>query len=293
MPTMIQPFKALRYNADKVSTDKVICPPYDVLNETLADKLMNQSPYNSIFISYNVDKQTGQNKYKHVPERIKEWKEKEILIEDKKYSFYILEENFEHEGQSKTRLGVFALIPVSQNKNIIPHEKIFTDAVTDRLHLLETTKTHISPIFLVSEDPAQQLTNWLQKQKSNTDVIAYEYPNDYIDYKLGAVTNEKEIKNLQTILENQLLLIADGHHRFATAKAYSRKENKEKYILALIAPSNGVIFSYDKILTEILETTEVTTAKIIESCKTGKLLPQKTTYFYPKVMTGFVFSKLN
>lgn len=292
MSTTIQPFKALRYNANKVSTDKVLCPPYDVLNEALADKLMNQSPYNSIFISYNVDKQIGQNKYKHVPERIKEWKEKKVLMEDTKPSFYILDEKFTHEGQPKNRLGVFALIPVSQNKNIIPHEKIFTDAVTDRLYLLETTKTHISPIFLVSEDPEKQLTNWLQKQKSNAGEIDYEYPNDHIDYKLSAVTNEKEIKSLQIILENQLLLIADGHHRFATAKAYSRKENDEKYILAFIAPSNGVIFSYDHILAEILETNEVTTAKICDACKTGKLLPQKTTYFYPKVMTGFVFSEL-
>lgn len=289
---MIQPFQALRYNPNRVSTEEVICPPYDVLNETLAEKLMKQSPYNSIFISYNVDQQSGQNKYKNVPDRLTDWRRKEILVQDSQPSFYILEESFVHNGQPKVRTGVFALLPVIQNKNIIPHEKIFTDAVTDRLYLLETTKTHISPIFLVSEDPEKKLATWLSDQKSKTKSTPYAYPNDHIQYQLGAVTNENAIKDLQTILEDQLLLIADGHHRFATAKAYSRKENEEKYILALIAPSDGVVFSYDKILAEILETTEVTTGKIINACKTGKLLPQKTTYFYPKVMTGFVFSEI-
>lgn len=293
MKQSIHPFKATTYNAKKINLSKTICPPYDVIDEELAGKLSKQSKYNSIFLSYNVNEKEGKDKYKHISSLIKKWKKEKILQKNATPGFFYLEEKFRWKGKTKTRNGIFALVPVLNNKNIIPHEKVFPAAVSDRLELLKSTKTHVSPIFLVYEDQNKKFQRFLKAHKSENTLQKVEYKNDHIQYKFGSINDEASILKLQKILHNKDLLIADGHHRFATAQKYATGKNKEHYILAFIAPSTDLVFSYHKVLSTILESNKVTTADILKTCKKGNLLPQKSTYFYPKVMTGFVFSELS
>lgn len=287
----IRPFRAIRFNTQKVVASKVICPPYDVIDTSLAQKLSKQNRYNSIFLSFNVNEKQGENKYKHISKLMKQWKSKSVLIKDSKPSFYYLEEKFKWKGKVKTRSGIFALVPVLKNKHIIPHEKVFSEAVSDRLTLLQSTKSHVSPIFLVYEDDNKKFYNWLSK-KHPKKLQKITYATDNIRYQFGSIEDQQSIIELEKIFRNKDLLIADGHHRFATAQKYSKIKGQEHYILAFIAPSRSLVFSYHKILSTILESNKVTTGKILKNCKKGILLPQKSTYFYPKVMTGFVFSEL-
>lgn len=286
------PFKATRYNARKINLTNTVCPPYDVIDEDLADKLVKQSKYNSIHLSFNVREKHGKDKYAHISKLIQQWKKQNILIRDNKPAFYYLEEKFKWKGKTKTRSGIFALVPVKNNKFVIPHEKVFPEAVRDRLELLKSTKTHVSPIFLVFEDEKKKLHRFLKIQRKAIDLTKVKYKNDNIDYKFGVIDDPSSIQEVQGILKNQYLLIADGHHRYATAQKYAQEKGKEQYILALIAPSRDLIFSYHKVLSTILESDKVTTGQILKTCKKGQLLPQKSTYFYPKVMTGFVLSEL-
>ncbi len=287
----IQPFRAVRFNTDKINVSKVICPPYDVIDTDLAKKLSKQSSNNSIFLSFNVNEKQGKNKYKHISKLLKLWKSKSILVKDSKPSFYYLEEKFRWKGKVKTRSGIFALVPVLKNKHIVPHEKVFPEAVSDRLTLLQSTKAHVSPIFLVYEDKNKKFSSWLSK-KHPKKLQSIKYANDNIQYRFGTIEDQRSMTELKKILHNQDLLIADGHHRFATAQKYTKNKGKEQYILAFISPSKDLVFSYHKVLSTILESNKVTTGEILKTCKKGQLLPQKSTYFYPKVMTGFVFSEL-
>lgn len=287
----IRPFQAVRFNSTKINISKVICPPYDVIDTDLAKKLSKQSANNSIFLSFNVNEKQGKNKYKHISKLLKLWKSKSILVKDSKPSFYYLEEKFRWKGKTKNRSGIFAMVPVLKNKHVIPHEKVFPEAVSDRLTLLQSTKAHVSPIFLVYEDKNKKFSNWLSK-KHPKNLQSVKYSDDNIQYRFGSIEDQRSIQELERILHNQDLLIADGHHRYATAQKYSKKKGKEQYILAFIAPSKNLVFSYHKVLSTILESNKVTTGEILKTCKKGQLLPQKSTYFYPKVMTGFVFSEL-
>jgi uncharacterized protein (DUF1015 family) len=287
------PFRATRYCSEKINLSNTICPPYDVIDEALADKLVKQSKYNSINLSFNVREKHGKDKYAHISKLIQQWKNKKILMKDSKPAFYYLEEKFKWKGKTKTRSGIFALIPVRRNKYVVPHEKVFPEAVRDRLELLKSTKTHVSPIFLVFEDEKKKLHHFLKQERKSIDLTQVKYKNDNIDYKFGIIDDKSRIEEIQHILKDQYLLIADGHHRYATAQKYAEEKGKEQYILALIAPSRDLIFSYHKVLSTILESDKVTTGQILKTCKKGQLLPQKSTYFYPKVMTGFVLSELS
>lgn len=289
----IQPFQALHYNESKIDLSKILCPPYDVIDQSLSEKLSKKNKYNSIYISYNLQHKEGKAKYSHVSKLIRKWKSGKILLKDSKPSFYFLQEEFHWKGKIKTRSGVFALIPVLHNKKIVPHEKVFQDAVADRLHLLQSTKTHVSPIYLIYEDKGKKFNRWLNKHGKNKALQKAHYDNDQIDYKFGTVSDEKSVEELQQILKDQFLLIADGHHRYETAKQFAKLRGKESYILAYIAPSSkDLVFSYHDVLSTVLGSKKVTTSQILKECKKGNLLPQKSTYFYPKVMTGFVFHEL-
>lgn len=285
----IKPFQALHFNQKKVNLSNVICPPYDVIDTNLSKKLAKKSPYNSIFLSFNVKEKQGRTKYKHISRLISKWKSKSILVMDSKPMFYYLEEKFRWKGKIKSRKGIFALVPVLNNKNIIPHEKVFPEAVLDRLNLLQSSKTHVSPIFLVYEDLDKKFTRWLD-QKTTKDLEPIKYASDQIHYRFGAIQDTHSIHALQKIFKGKDLLIADGHHRFATAQKFSKKIGKDIHLLAFISPSKNLVFSYHKVLSTILDSNKVTTRKILKTCKKGQLLPQKSTYFYPKVMTGFVMS---
>jgi uncharacterized protein (DUF1015 family) len=197
------PFQATKYNSKKINLSSTICPPYDVIDDALAQKLVKQSKYNSINLSFNVHDKHGSNKYSHITKLIKQWKLNKILIKDSKPFFYYLEEKFNWKGKTKTRSGIFALIPVKKNKHIIPHEKVFPEAVRDRLELLKSTKTHVSPIFLVFEDEKEKMHTWLKKNKKKTKLQKVQYKNDKINYRFGTIEDKKSILELQNILKNQ------------------------------------------------------------------------------------------
>lgn len=50
---MVAPFKALRYNAEKVSLEKVVTPPYDVISPEQQDAYYQADPYNIIRLDLN------------------------------------------------------------------------------------------------------------------------------------------------------------------------------------------------------------------------------------------------
>jgi uncharacterized protein (DUF1015 family) len=42
-----------------------------------------------------------------------------------------------------------------------------------------------------------------------------------------------------------------------------------------------------------LITNEITIDQVVGVCRSGFTLPQKSTYFYPKVISGFLFSSIH
>ena len=55
--TEIRPFKAVRYNSEKIKNiSKVVCPPYDVISKEQQDAYYKSSEYNFIRILLGKDK---------------------------------------------------------------------------------------------------------------------------------------------------------------------------------------------------------------------------------------------
>lgn len=235
----IRPFRAVKYNLNKVGSAKnVICPPYDVISDKQQKKLYQNSPYN--IIRLELPKGDENKRYSSVLKTYSQWQQKQVLVFDDKPGFYLYVQDYKIAGGKKySRYGFFtALKSEPWGKNVRPHEKTFPHHKKDRLEMLRRLKTNISPIFGIFPDPQKNVYNLLlasAKTKPAIDVI-----DDFgIRHRLWQISQPEKMIQIKKLLAKQTIYIADGHHRYETAHNYWT-ENKthpgNQYLLAYLCP---------------------------------------------------------
>jgi len=110
----IAPFRALRYNLDRIGDlSVVVAPPYDVISPEQQAQLYEASPYNVIRLIYGkqlpADTDTD-NRYTRAKATIDGWRAEGVLVRDETPAIYLYEHAFEWEGQRLVRLGFVALL---------------------------------------------------------------------------------------------------------------------------------------------------------------------------------------
>ena len=220
----IKPFKALRYNENKFKTPPV-APPYDIISEEEREK-MASNEYHMI----NLDKPGSSDdsmRYEKARKRLDEWKRDGILIKEDKPSFYLYEQEFKNPetGDILKRKGFFALLKLEDPYVgcIYPHEKTLSAPKEDRLNLMKATKANLSPVFGLYDDPNDKACGVFDEVIKSSKKI-YE---DYVDYdgtvhSIWKIDKDEHIKALIDIVETCNMIIADGHHRYATALNYAK-----------------------------------------------------------------------
>src|SRR5215208_1211718 len=108
----IRPFRGLRFDPARVGQiGGVLCPPYDVINPSEQQRLLDRSPYNIVRVELGRDA-TGDdgstNRYTRAAEDITSWERSGALLRDPKPSYYLVAHTFTWAGVSHTRRGAFA-----------------------------------------------------------------------------------------------------------------------------------------------------------------------------------------
>jgi uncharacterized protein (DUF1015 family) len=213
------PFNGLRYNLKKVQLDDVLAPPYDVVKGSMRDELVARSPYNVIEIE--LPEGEGDAKYDHAAEILQSWRNQNILKKDDG-GFYVYEQEFAVPGtdQIKKRRGVLGALRLEEfGKGVQPHEHTLSGPKQDRLKLLRSTQTNISPIFGLYNDE----NGW---SNALLDVVCNGTPHgqatdgENVVHRLWHVTDDETVNAIVASLEEESILIADGHHRYETALNY-------------------------------------------------------------------------
>ncbi len=97
--------------------------------------------------------------------------------------------------------------------------------MSDRLNLLRATRAHFGQIFMLYSDPAQTAERLLFGANSSDD---YEVTDEYgVLHRISRISDPATINMLSAAMEDKKLIIADGHHRYETALAYSREHAPE------------------------------------------------------------------
>lgn len=227
----IAPFSGLLFNQDKTgSITEVVAPPYDVIRPHQQEELYEKNPYNVVRLILGKqypDDNENNNRYTRSAKDFQEWVKEGILTQDKQPCFYVYSQDYSVDGQPISRVGFFARVKLEDfsEGNICPHEFTLAKAKKDRTHLLEACRANFSPIFGLFSDPQEEIDKKLEKIKEQTPlgVIA----DGQITHRLWRLDDKEIIDSLTASFRNKKIFIADGHHRYETALAYSKRSESK------------------------------------------------------------------
>jgi uncharacterized protein (DUF1015 family) len=230
----IQPIRALRYDLDRTSgLQDVVAPPYDVIDDTQRAALEARSPYNVVRIDLP---RGGEDRYDRAAALLSDWRADGAVVLDQAPALWTLSQDYTGpDGQGRTRQGVFARVRVEEYGpgRIRPHERTHPGPREDRLRLTRATKANLSPIFSLFSDPSGAVAEVLSRAGGD-EVWAQTTDDDGTVNRLGRVQDAAAITAVQEVLAQTELLIADGHHRYETARVYAEEiggEGPHRYVL--------------------------------------------------------------
>jgi uncharacterized protein (DUF1015 family) len=218
----IKAFKGIRYNTETVGISSALCPPYDVIAPSQIDAYYNKSPYNSIRLvlgqQFPKDTKTD-NRYTRAREIYHGWKNKGILIHDEKPSLYYHEHTYTLGDKTLTRKGIIAAVKIDENDNfeIMPHEYTHKGPKIDRLRLMMEVKANLSCILGIYSDKNRLVDGGIKPLLKD---MLWDFTTSEGTQKLWKIDSPQQIKKISGFLSDKRVLIADGHHRYDTARIY-------------------------------------------------------------------------
>jgi len=230
----IQPLRALHYDlAAAGPLDRLVAPPYDVIDAPQRAELAARSPFNVV----GIDLPEGDpDPYARAAELLEEWRSEGIVVRDREPALWALEQTFTGpDGAQRTRHGFFCKVRLTDYGpgQVRPHERTHPAAKEDRLRLMRATRANLSPIFSLYGDPAGTAWSALATATEQEPWGAVT-DDEGTAHRLWRVTDQAAIARVQEALAGAELLIADGHHRYETARTYAEEvggEGEHRYVL--------------------------------------------------------------
>jgi uncharacterized protein (DUF1015 family) len=229
----VQPLRTLRYDPAAVgSLDEVIAPPYDVIDDEQRARLSARSRYNVVEIDLP-------RSYEQAAETMRVWSERGVLVHEEEPAVWVLRQDYNApDGAERTRTGFFARVRVEEygGGRIRPHERTHPGPKEDRLRLTRATRANLSPIFTLFPDRDDSAERAMAHVAAEEPFAVAADPDATIN-RLWRSPDADVIAELQMALADAELLIADGHHRYETARVYADEvggDGDHRYVLMLL-----------------------------------------------------------
>jgi uncharacterized protein (DUF1015 family) len=248
----ISAFKALHYDLDRVGgLQPVVAPPYDVIDAAQRAELVSRSPHNVV----EIDLPQGDDPYAHAADVFAQWQRDGVLVRDDAPALWALEQDYTGpDGRRRTRHGFFARVKVEDYGpgRIRPHERTHPGPKEDRLRLTRATHANLSPIFSLYDDPAGAAWGALAAHLES-EPWASVTDEDGTVHRLWRVTDPAALAAVQEALAPAELLIADGHHRYETARVHHSEGGAGHVLMCLVALQDPglTVFPTHRLLTDI------------------------------------------
>jgi uncharacterized protein (DUF1015 family) len=124
------------------------------------------------------------------------------------------------------RTGILALLRCRDfsHGEILPHEKTFPRTRMERLNLLRACRANFSQIFTVFRDEDEEVLGLAGHVTADPPFIDIR-DQEGVCHQVWRLEAGPEADRLVSVLGKKKLLIADGHHRYETALAYSKERH--------------------------------------------------------------------
>jgi uncharacterized protein (DUF1015 family) len=217
----VEPLRALHYDPARVGgLQPVAAPPYDVVDDDQRAALLRRSPFNVVEI--DLPRDSG-DPYAHAASLLREWRAGGVLVRDAEPALWALRQDYAGpDGRARTRHGIFGRVRVEDYGpgRIRPHERTHPGPKEDRLRLTRATRANLSPIFSLYDDPAGAAWGALEEY-AIAEPWGEVSEDDGTVHRLWRVSDPGAITAAREALTSAELLIADGHHRYETARVYA------------------------------------------------------------------------
>tara|TARA_B100001250_G_scaffold156275_1_gene134359 strand:+ start:6306 stop:7463 length:1158 start_codon:yes stop_codon:yes gene_type:complete len=219
--------------------------PYSNYSITQIESEIKNNPYSFLNIISNKKSSNRKEHLLKIRKKINDFKEKKILIKNKKESLYIYRQT--NENHSYTGLICSISLKDYADKKIKAHEKTIRNRELLFSEYLKTTKIYAEPVLITAKTNLAKLyEKHIQKKEfGNYDF----YTKDEIRHQIWEIKEKDEIKDIITFFQQiENLYIADGHHRLAS----SLRNNKNAMCLAYIVSRNELqTFPFHRKITNI------------------------------------------
>jgi uncharacterized protein (DUF1015 family) len=228
----VEPLRALHYDLETTGgLQDVIAPPYDVIDERQRDELEARSPNNVVAI--DLPRPNG-DPYRSAAALLTRWMDDGVVVRDDRPALWLLTQEYTGpDGQQRTRRGFLARVRIESYGagRIRPHERTHPGPKEDRLRLTRATRANLSPIFALFDDGEKAVGAALTTQAPPWGEAM---DADGTVNRVWRIPDPDAINAVKQALADKELLIADGHHRYETARAYAEEiggDGPHRYVL--------------------------------------------------------------
>ncbi len=247
---IISPFRAWRYNPERVPVQQAVTQPYDKITPAMQEGYYQASPYNLVRIILGKrlpEDGHAENVYSRAAASFQDWRQTGILQRDADRSIYRYSQTFSLPGTQTTseRKSFIALGQIEEYSAsvVFRHEQTLSKPKADRLDLLRATRAHFGQIFMLynGEGKVDALLESAGAPEISSPTI--EVTDEYgVVHRVWKISDPKVIAAMQQQMRDQKLIIADGHHRYETALTY-RNERR-----AAAETGSGLPALYDSVM---------------------------------------------
>jgi uncharacterized protein (DUF1015 family) len=244
----IYPFRALRYDTNRVRMEDVVTQPYDKISPEMQQRYYERSPYNLIRIILGKHEPWDtdhDNVYTRAAHYLHDWRREHILAEEAEPALYGYSQTYTVPGTSaaagdqetRERRGFIALGHLYDyaDKVVYRHEQTFPKHKSDRLALFKATRAYCEQIYMLYSDPAftaEKLIFGSSAAGADSGSPAdLQITDEYnVVHRLWRLTDPSLINLIVTAMADKKLLIADGHHRYETSVEYAKLRSAQLHL---------------------------------------------------------------
>jgi uncharacterized protein (DUF1015 family) len=215
----VSPFVGLVFDPARVGPlENVTAPPYDMITADEERGFHAASPHNVVRLILGREGVRGsRNQYTGAATYLRRWREDGALVATERPAWFVYEMTFGFQGRRRSVRGIIGAVDIEPwGGSIVPHEETLAAPIKDRLRLLRKVRANLSPVYGVVTGPLPELGGLLHEV--STGASTRELSDEQgVRHRMWVVA---DVPDVTRWLEAETLLIADGHHRYATALVY-------------------------------------------------------------------------
>ena len=237
----ITPFRGILYQpgpAGAAGSDvsSLIAPPYDVINEREREELAARSAHNSVQLILPKDRTGGASdeRYEVAAETLNGWLRSGVMARDAQPALYRYHQIFTPPGEPGAtpvvRRGFICRIRLHRFAEgvVLPHERTLAGPKADRLKLKRATRTHLSQVFGMYDDPQREAdAAFAELEREEPALHGRTSEGGGVEHRLWKLTDPAAVAVVQRVLRDRRIYIADGHHRYETMLALREELRRE------------------------------------------------------------------